>query len=289
MAGSACAFAPQGLMHSSGPVGRHRQLVLVLEGELYLIPFALLKGSASNEYLYERFALIAVPAIRSLGPHSKVTWGSCGGVGPDTHRASVALGIGAVHVGSHASLLKAFILGQTSEGRIFWAPPTSCSEPVPGWPAAVLGTEAVAGTAGSWQRGRPSAASLGVSRPHCGCHQVQALSTVPKCHDTPTVFPKVGRPGPQGLPARCFWGSVLSFPILSGGREGLLLQHAELLKDLTWGDAASQPDTREREEAHSGPHRGVWASQRWQAGIHPTILACPTVPPPQDSQDAKRC
>uniref|UniRef100_A0A673K3A1 Tetratricopeptide repeat protein 28 n=1 Tax=Sinocyclocheilus rhinocerous TaxID=307959 RepID=A0A673K3A1_9TELE len=40
-----------GLMHSSGPVGRHRQLVLVLEGELYLIPFALLKGSSSNEYL----------------------------------------------------------------------------------------------------------------------------------------------------------------------------------------------------------------------------------------------
>uniref|UniRef100_G1SXH1 Tetratricopeptide repeat protein 28 n=1 Tax=Oryctolagus cuniculus TaxID=9986 RepID=G1SXH1_RABIT len=60
-----------GLMHSSGPVGRHRQLVLVLEGELYLIPFALLKGSSSNEYLYERFALIAVPAIRSLSPHSK--------------------------------------------------------------------------------------------------------------------------------------------------------------------------------------------------------------------------
>ncbi|XP_036027518.1 tetratricopeptide repeat protein 28 isoform X1 [Onychomys torridus] len=60
-----------GLMHSSGPVGRHRQLVLVLEGELYLVPFALLKGSASNEYLYERFTLIAVPALRSLGPHSK--------------------------------------------------------------------------------------------------------------------------------------------------------------------------------------------------------------------------
>eukprot|EP00069_Balaena_mysticetus_P012941 bmy_07991T0 len=60
-----------GLMHSSGPVGRHRQLVLVLEGELYLIPFALLKGSSSNEYLYERFALIAVPSIRSLGPQAK--------------------------------------------------------------------------------------------------------------------------------------------------------------------------------------------------------------------------
>lgn len=65
-------LTPQGLMHSSGPVGRHRQLVLVLEGELYLVPFALLKGSASNEYLYERFTLIAVPALRSLGTHSKV-------------------------------------------------------------------------------------------------------------------------------------------------------------------------------------------------------------------------
>lgn len=60
-------------MHSSGPVGRHRQLVLVLEGELYLIPFALLKGSSSNEYLYERFALIAVPSIRSLSPQAKVS------------------------------------------------------------------------------------------------------------------------------------------------------------------------------------------------------------------------
>lgn len=63
---------PQGLMHSSGPVGRHRQLVLVLEGELYLIPFALLKGSSSNEYLYERFSLISVPSLGSLGATVKV-------------------------------------------------------------------------------------------------------------------------------------------------------------------------------------------------------------------------
>ncbi|KAF3849226.1 hypothetical protein F7725_015723 [Dissostichus mawsoni] len=64
-----------GLMHSSGPVGRHKQLVLVLEGELYLIPFALLKGSSSNEYLYERFSLISVPSLGSLGttikPHPR--------------------------------------------------------------------------------------------------------------------------------------------------------------------------------------------------------------------------
>lgn len=59
-------------MHSSGPVGRHRQLVLVLEGELYLIPFALLKGSSSNEYLYERFSLISVPSLGSLGATVKV-------------------------------------------------------------------------------------------------------------------------------------------------------------------------------------------------------------------------
>uniref|UniRef100_W5L1B8 Tetratricopeptide repeat protein 28 n=1 Tax=Astyanax mexicanus TaxID=7994 RepID=W5L1B8_ASTMX len=61
-----------GLMHSSGPVGRHRQLVLVLEGELYLIPFALLKGSSSNEYLYERFSLLAVPSLRSLASNAKI-------------------------------------------------------------------------------------------------------------------------------------------------------------------------------------------------------------------------
>lgn len=65
-------FVWQGLMHSSGPVGRHRQLVMVLEGELYLIPFALLKGSSSNEYLYERFSLIAVPSIHGLGSSAKV-------------------------------------------------------------------------------------------------------------------------------------------------------------------------------------------------------------------------
>lgn len=67
-------------MHSSGPVGRHRQLVLVLEAELYLIPFALLKGSSSNEYLYERFSLIAVPSIQALSASAKV-----GSVGPRWH------------------------------------------------------------------------------------------------------------------------------------------------------------------------------------------------------------
>lgn len=69
---SRVAVLLQGLMHSSGPVGRNRQLVLVLEGELYLIPFALLKGSSSNEYLYERFSLISVPSLTSLEAPVKV-------------------------------------------------------------------------------------------------------------------------------------------------------------------------------------------------------------------------
>nr|XP_028566909.1 LOW QUALITY PROTEIN: tetratricopeptide repeat protein 28 [Podarcis muralis] len=76
-----------GLMHSSGPVGRHRQLVLVLEGELYLIPFALLKGSSSNEYLYERFSLIAVPSLRALNPSAK----SQAKKGPSAYGSSPAM------------------------------------------------------------------------------------------------------------------------------------------------------------------------------------------------------
>lgn len=59
-------------MHSSGSVGRNRQLVVVLEGELYLITFALLKGSSSNEYLFERFNIISVPSLASLQAASKV-------------------------------------------------------------------------------------------------------------------------------------------------------------------------------------------------------------------------
>uniref|UniRef100_A0A3B5MQT3 Tetratricopeptide repeat protein 28 n=1 Tax=Xiphophorus couchianus TaxID=32473 RepID=A0A3B5MQT3_9TELE len=77
-----------GLMHSSGPVGRNRQLVVVLEGELYLIPFALLKGSSSNEYLYERFNIISVPSLASLKYHLNNNLEHC----------SVAAVVGAPHL-----------------------------------------------------------------------------------------------------------------------------------------------------------------------------------------------
>ncbi|XP_058473226.1 tetratricopeptide repeat protein 28 isoform X1 [Solea solea] len=82
-----------GLMHSSGPVGRHRQLILVLEGELYLVPFALLKGSSSNEYLYERFSLISVPSLASLGAAVKPQ--HCRGPSLCTDGGSVAAVVGA--------------------------------------------------------------------------------------------------------------------------------------------------------------------------------------------------
>ncbi|XP_077353544.1 tetratricopeptide repeat protein 28 isoform X2 [Festucalex cinctus] len=54
------------LLHGGGPVGQYRQLVLVLESDLYLVPFALLKGGSSNEFLYEMFSLLCVPSLASL-------------------------------------------------------------------------------------------------------------------------------------------------------------------------------------------------------------------------------
>ncbi|XP_067339803.1 tetratricopeptide repeat protein 28 isoform X3 [Channa argus] len=108
-----------GLMHSSGPVGRHRQLVLVLEGELYLIPFALLKGSSSNEYLYERFTLISVPSLASLGatakPHPRR-------VGPllCSDGGSVAAVVGAPHL--PASVMDRWLWGPlpSAENEALW-------------------------------------------------------------------------------------------------------------------------------------------------------------------------
>ncbi|XP_076842600.1 tetratricopeptide repeat protein 28 isoform X2 [Brachyhypopomus gauderio] len=104
-----------GLMHSSGPVGRHRQLVLVLEGELYLIPFALLKGSSSNEYLYERFSLIAVPSLGTLGSPSKV----------HQRRGGVALCSGG---GSMAAVVANPRLPASVMDRWLWGPMPSAEE-----------------------------------------------------------------------------------------------------------------------------------------------------------------
>ncbi|XP_074640463.1 tetratricopeptide repeat protein 28-like isoform X2 [Tubulanus polymorphus] len=43
-----------------------RELVLVLQGDLYLVPFAVLRGSQASQCLYERFDLIAAPSIHSI-------------------------------------------------------------------------------------------------------------------------------------------------------------------------------------------------------------------------------
>ena len=48
-----------------------RELVLILDGDLYLVPFALLKPQSSNDYLCERFNLIVTPSLTSLRTDQK--------------------------------------------------------------------------------------------------------------------------------------------------------------------------------------------------------------------------
>ncbi|XP_024154731.1 tetratricopeptide repeat protein 28 isoform X1 [Oryzias melastigma] len=103
-----------GLMHGSGPVGRNRQLVLVLEGELYLVPFALLKGSASNEYLCERFGLVSVPSLATLAAAAKAP--------PPRRAAPPADG------GSLAAVVGAPRLPPSIMGRWLWGPLPSAQE-----------------------------------------------------------------------------------------------------------------------------------------------------------------
>lgn len=46
-----------------------RELLLVLEGDLYLVPFPLLRPQTTDntsEYLCERFSLLVVPSLTSL-------------------------------------------------------------------------------------------------------------------------------------------------------------------------------------------------------------------------------
>ncbi|KAG9262977.1 tetratricopeptide repeat protein 28-like [Astyanax mexicanus] len=127
-----------GLMHSSGPVGRHRQLVLVLEGELYLIPFALLKGSSSNEYLYERFSLIAVPSIGSLGATAKV----------HPRRAGPALCSGG---SSMAAVVGNPRLPSSVMDRWLWGPMPTAEEEA-SMVAELLGCQPLAGPAATKER-----------------------------------------------------------------------------------------------------------------------------------------
>ncbi|GLH03856.1 Tetratricopeptide repeat protein 28, partial [Gryllus bimaculatus] len=66
---STCGKNTGALPHGKGCAGR-RELLLVLEGELYLVPFPVLKPSGGgvdgSEYLCERFSLLVVPSLTSL-------------------------------------------------------------------------------------------------------------------------------------------------------------------------------------------------------------------------------
>lgn len=49
-----------------------QDLVLVLQGDLYLIPFLMLRAEQAQRYLFERFNLIIVPSISALNNTEKV-------------------------------------------------------------------------------------------------------------------------------------------------------------------------------------------------------------------------
>ncbi|KAK2714191.1 hypothetical protein QYM36_008675, partial [Artemia franciscana] len=51
--------------------GSPKELMLVLEGDLFLVPFPVLKALNSSEYLSERYSLIVVPSLSSLRTSQK--------------------------------------------------------------------------------------------------------------------------------------------------------------------------------------------------------------------------
>ena len=57
---------------SSSFEGEDSELALVLQGDLFLVPFPVLKGSLSKEYLFRRFRLIVIPSLQSLSTNTKV-------------------------------------------------------------------------------------------------------------------------------------------------------------------------------------------------------------------------
>ena len=46
---------------------------LYFTGDLYLVPFAVLKGPKNNQYLYERFGLIVSPSLTALSDNNTTT------------------------------------------------------------------------------------------------------------------------------------------------------------------------------------------------------------------------
>ncbi|XP_063219865.1 tetratricopeptide repeat protein 28 isoform X2 [Bacillus rossius redtenbacheri] len=70
-----CAKGSSAAPHGKN-CGSRRELLLVLEGELYLIPFPVLKANGtvgeSSEYLCERFSLLVVPSLTYLRSNQRV-------------------------------------------------------------------------------------------------------------------------------------------------------------------------------------------------------------------------
>ena len=53
-------------MEDDLPDGFPSELMLVLEGDLYLIPFPVLKGTNCTDFLCERFSLMVTPSLTSM-------------------------------------------------------------------------------------------------------------------------------------------------------------------------------------------------------------------------------
>ena len=62
------AEAAGGGREAAAAEGAPTDLVLVLQGDLYLVPWAALRAGQQCEFLWQRFRLILVPSVAALQP-----------------------------------------------------------------------------------------------------------------------------------------------------------------------------------------------------------------------------
>ncbi|XP_076020196.1 tetratricopeptide repeat protein 28 [Genypterus blacodes] len=206
-----------GLMHSSGPVGRHKQLVLVLEGELYLIPFALLKGSSSNEYLYERFSLISVPSLASLGATLK----------PHPRRGGPLL---CSDGGSVAAVVGAPQLPPSVMDRWLWGPLPSAQEEAL-WLGEQLGCHPLTGCSATKER--VLAALSQAECVHFATHISWKLAAL-------VLAPSQDRAGEEGTGGKSTEKSLCGALTSGGTTEGIKASYTKIPERLRGADEMSE-------------------------------------------------
>lgn len=78
----------------------NKELVLILQGDLFLVPFSLLRGTVNKEYLYSRFSLTILPSLISMNT-IQADYSSSLIVSPDT---VPALLVGSAAIPSYCEL-----------------------------------------------------------------------------------------------------------------------------------------------------------------------------------------